>query len=96
MAAACAPFNEDIWQLMAPLSHSVEELLDSVAALAPSHPGESYSLLVSNSLTFREKALSKDFAMAIVLDALLAKGLIPDGFTEVPGGRQYRYRFNGG
>jgi hypothetical protein len=29
--------------------------------------------------------------MAILLDALLAKGFYPDGFTEGDGGRTYRY-----
>ena len=80
---------------MSALSRSVEELLDQVAALAPSKLGESHSLFVADTLTFRNKTLSRDSAMAIVLDALLAKGLFPAGFTEMPGGRQYHYKFDG-
>lgn len=80
---------------MSALSRSVEELLDQVAALAPSKPGESYSLSVADMLTFRENTLPKDVAMTIVVDALLAKGLFPAGFSEIPGGRQYHYKFEG-
>ena len=81
---------------MVALSRSVEDLLDQVAALTPAKAGESCSLHIADAVTFRNAALPQDVAMAIVLDALLAKGYFPDGFTQISGGRTYRYRFNGG
>jgi hypothetical protein len=35
--------------------------------------------------------IGDDIALAIVLDALLAKGFYPDGFTAGDGGRTYHY-----
>jgi hypothetical protein len=39
--------------------------------------------------------VAHDIAMTILLDALLAKGLMPEGFAAEPGGRTYQYRFEG-
>jgi len=63
--------------------------------MLPSKLGEPHSLFVANTLTFRDEVFPQDVAMTIVLDALLAKGLVPSGFTELPDGRQYHYRFEG-
>ena len=74
---------------------SVEELLTEVAAWKPQRIGEVHELSVPDLLTFRGERVAHDIAMAILLDALLAKGLFPAGFGSEPGGRTYRYQFEG-
>jgi hypothetical protein len=74
---------------------SVEELLEDVAAWSPRCVGETHALWVPDVLTFRGKPVAHDIAMTILLDALLAKGLMPAGFAAEPGGRTYQYRFEG-
>ena len=74
---------------------SVEELLTEVAAWKPQRIGEVHELSVPDLLTFRGERVAHDIAMAILLDALLAKGLFPAGFGSEPGGRIYRYQFEG-
>jgi len=69
-------------------------LLDQIAVLSPEPESsiERFELDVPEHLTLRGKACPPDFAMAVILDALLAKGFDPDGFEPRPGGRRYRYR----
>jgi hypothetical protein len=74
---------------------TVEELLELVAAWKPHRIGELHELSIPDVLTLRGKPVAPDIAMAIVLDALLAKGLFPAGFVSERGGRTYRYRFEG-
>ena len=74
---------------------AVEDLLTEVAALAPRRVGETCSLWVPNALTLEGNLLAQDVGMAIVLDALLAKGFFPAGFEPERGGRRYKYRFEG-
>jgi hypothetical protein len=76
-------------------SATVEELLAQVAGLMPKHIGEIHTLWVPDALTFRAMPVPQDVAMAIILDALLGKGLFPAGFDAERGGRKYRYRFEG-
>ena len=49
---------------------------------------------VSDGLSMHGSSVPQDLAMAVVLDALLAKSYFPDGFVEVVGGRRYRYAQN--
>ena len=72
---------------------AVEDLLTQVAEFAPRETGSTYSLWVPDILTFRGGLVAHDIAMAIVLDALLAKELFPAGFRSERGGRHYTYRY---
>jgi hypothetical protein len=64
---------------------SVENLLVQVAALVPKRIGETHTLWVSDTPTFRGEVVPHDVAMAIVLDALLGKGLFTVGFQAEAG-----------
>jgi hypothetical protein len=74
-------------------SGTVEALLDKVQSFAPSVAGDTFSLIVPETLTFRGQPLAHDVAMAIVVDALVAKGPFPDGFVAGVGIRDYHYRY---
>ena len=58
---------------------TVEALLEQIAALSPEPAGsiERFELEVPEHLTLRGKGCPPDFAMAILLDALFAKGFDP-------------------
>jgi hypothetical protein len=51
-----------------------------------------FTLAISDNLTVSGKADPMGLGMALVLDAILAKGFEPDGFTQESGYRVYRYR----
>jgi hypothetical protein len=70
---------------------SVEELLRAVSLLPEVGEPTSIELGVSDTLSFQGKPVPQDIAMAIVLDALLARGYVPNGVAEEPGGHRYRY-----
>jgi hypothetical protein len=80
---------------MATASQRVEVLLQQIASLAPIQIGEIHTLSVPGALTIKDQPVQHDVAMAVLLHALLAKGLYPDGFSETPRGREYRYRYEG-
>jgi hypothetical protein len=69
-------------------------LLDQIAALSPEPASsiERFELDVPQHLTLRGRPVPPDIAMAVILDALFAKGFDPDGFEPRPSGRRYRYR----
>jgi hypothetical protein len=73
---------------------TVEALLDQIAALSPEPASsiEKFELDVRQHLTLRGRPVPPDVAMAVILDALFAKGFDPDGFEPRPNGRRYRYR----
>lgn len=68
---------------------TVEQLVAEVDAL-PSG-STSLELWVPNHLTLRGEVVSKDIAMAVLLDKVLEHGLHPQGFTPHPAGAVYRY-----
>ncbi len=72
-------------------SGTVEELLSEIGKVPAHEVGRSCELWVPELLRLRGARVGGDIAMAIVLDALLAKGYYPDGFSEGEGGRTYRY-----
>ncbi len=72
------------------LNQTVEALRDEVRTLA-AH-GEAFELWVPDTLTMGGQVVRKDFAMAVLLDAILALGFMPDGLTVGTGGATYRYR----
>jgi hypothetical protein len=76
-------------------SGSVEALLSQVAAFSPRTAGETFTLAVPDSLTLRGATIPHDVAMAVIVDALLAKALYPSGFTLGHGMRTYQYRYEG-
>jgi hypothetical protein len=69
---------------------TVEQLLAQIAAIPPST--QAFDLLVPEALTLQGNPIPSNLAMTILLDALLAKGLFPDGFEPRDGARLYRYR----
>ncbi|HET7232162.1 MAG TPA: hypothetical protein VFJ16_19300 [Longimicrobium sp.] len=73
-----------------PAAASVEALVRRVAAI-PAGTTE-FELFVPGELTWQGWSVHHDRAMTMVLHALLAKGLFPDGFEERPTGRIYRYK----
>jgi hypothetical protein len=72
-------------------SGTIEELLREIGEVPAHDVGKRWELWVPELLRLRGARVGDDIAMAIVLDALLAKGFYPDGFTEGEGGRTYRY-----
>jgi hypothetical protein len=74
-------------------ARAVEALVKEVDARAPGC--EEFRLWVPARLSLQASEVPMDLAMAVVVDRLLAHGLFPDGFEEVPGGRVYRYRRGG-
>jgi hypothetical protein len=73
-----------------PANEDVKNLLQQINNIPDSQV--SFDLWVPHILTLNGEPVTNDLAMAIVLDALLARGLFPDGFVEGEGGRLYRYR----
>jgi hypothetical protein len=61
----------------------VDSLLDGVRA---------FELFVPEELTMRDRPVSQNIAMAVLLDRLLGKKLLPDGFAQQATGRLYKYR----
>jgi hypothetical protein len=51
-----------------------------------------FTLAISDNLTIGGKPDPMGLGMAIVLDAILAKGFEPDGFQQESGYRVYRYK----
>jgi hypothetical protein len=72
------------------MSASVEGLREQAAAVAKG--GHTFSLWVPDALTLNGQPVRRDVGMAILLDAILALGFMPDGLTESAGGATYRYR----
>lgn len=72
------------------VSHAtVEQLVAEVEAL-PSG-STSLELWVPNQLTLRGEVVTKDIAMAVLLDKVLEHGLFPQGVASHPTGAVYRY-----
>jgi hypothetical protein len=75
-----------------PDSGRVEPLLEQIAELTPAPRGsQSFEMWVPGTLTLGGQPIADDLAMAILLDALLAKEFFPDGYQQGAGGRLYRY-----
>ena len=74
---------------------SVEALLAQIDLVDPRSGAPPLTLWVPESLTFDGHPLAQDVAMAVVLDAVLAKGFWPDGFVAEGAGRTYIFRFEG-
>jgi hypothetical protein len=72
------------------MSTSVEQLREQAAAAARS--GDIFALWVPDELTLNGQLVRRDVGMAILVDAILALGFMPDGLTEGAGGATYRYR----
>lgn len=71
---------------------SVENLLSKIAIKCKSATVEErIDLFVPEILTLRGAEVSKDFALAIILDDLLGRGYMPCGYVESEDGRIYSY-----
>jgi hypothetical protein len=68
---------------------TLEDLLAVVAEVPTGSP--SLLLWVPEALTHRGLAVTQDLALAIILDKVLEKGLLPNGFERSQGGRMYKY-----
>jgi hypothetical protein len=73
-----------------PETAAVEQLLAQLQAMPAS--ASHVELWVPNDVTFQGQPVSLDLAMSVILDKALERGLRPDGFSAVPGGRLYVYR----
>ena len=69
---------------------TVEEILAQVDKIEIGE--KSFTLWIPQDLTLNGKTVSSDLAMAIILDAILAKEFFPNGFDEGVGGRYYKYQ----
>ena len=70
---------------------TVESILlqvDNVSVGSHNH----FELWVPQSLTLRGQTVPLNLAMAIILDKILAKQFVPDGFIQKETGRVYRYK----
>ena len=67
----------------------VEALLEAINGI--SADSTEFDLWVPDQLTLRGSEVGQDIAMAIILDKLLGKGLMPAGFTQGASGRTYHY-----
>jgi hypothetical protein len=54
--------------------------------------GDRFELAISDDFTFAGRRDTMGMGMALVLDAILAKGLTVDGFEQRDGYRLYRYK----
>jgi hypothetical protein len=72
-------------------SGTIEELLAQIGKLPAHEIGQRWDLWVPELLRLRGSRVGEDIALAILLDALLAKGFYPDGSTEGAGGRTHHY-----
>lgn len=70
--------------------HSVDDVLAflKVTTIA----GPSFELALADTLTLWGRPDDLGAGMAIVLDAILAQGYEPAGFTQYDGYRLYRYK----
>jgi len=71
--------------------NSVEALLETIER-SLSEEMSKLDLFVPSDLTLRDKPVSADVAMAVILDKLLGAGFEPAGFSQAPHGRLYHYR----
>ena len=53
--------------------------------------GASFEVAIADGFTFAGSADVTGAGMALVLDAILAQGYVPDGFDQREGFRVYRY-----
>jgi len=81
MESAARPSRGNVEDLLAQVNR-----VDGAAAI-----GTRYELWVPDALTWRGGPVRQDIAMALILDALLAKSFHPDGMVPGTGGRLYRY-----
>jgi len=72
--------------------HGIRDIKDSAERTGDPDKATSCELLISDTLTLNGEPVPHDVGMAIIVDGLLGKGFFPDGFTQVSGGRNYRYR----
>jgi hypothetical protein len=54
--------------------------------------GDAFELWVPEAFTLQGRVVRRDVAMAVLLDAILGLGFMPDGLTSGTGGATYRYR----
>lgn len=73
-----------------PVLGSVEAALAAIDG----HDGnpETFSLLLSNDLSYGNQPIAHNLAMAMITDRVLKRRWEPTGFEGVTGGRRYSYR----
>ena len=69
---------------------SVESLREEATSLAVG--ADRFELSLPEALSVGGSPVPKDLAMAVLLDAILALGFMPDGVTTGATGAIYRYR----
>ena len=69
---------------------SAEATVEYVKATTLAQP--TFTLGIADGFTFAGQADTMGAGMAIVVDAILAKGFWPDGFAQKDGYRVYRYK----
>jgi hypothetical protein len=55
-------------------------------------PSSGFTLAISDTFTFAGRADTMGAGMAVLIDSILAKGFLPDGFEQMVGYRIYRYK----
>jgi hypothetical protein len=69
---------------------TAESAVQYVEAATFSQP--TFTLQIADNFTFAGQPDRMGAGMAILLDAILARGFVPDGFEQKDGYRLYRYK----
>lgn len=72
-----------------PSAGTLEELITQIEHLPAG--AITFRLWVPEELTYEGEPITQEAAMAVVLDALLGREMVPDGHEQGIGGRMYRY-----
>jgi hypothetical protein len=72
------------------MESEISKIRDIVRAMSDN--AAACELMVTDVMTLNGKAVPHDVGMAIIVDSLLGKGLYPDGFDTVSGGRKYKFK----
>jgi len=70
---------------------TVESIVERVRSAPSVANGGNFDLWVPDNLSLQGNPVASDIAMTVILNALLARDLFPNGFSPGVGGRMYHY-----
>jgi len=71
---------------------TVEEAIESIETFVGKPEEFSLQIPLVSSLTFRNKQMNLNFAMALITDTVLKKGWMPNGYEDKDDFRHYKYK----